>query len=117
LGLEVGQAVARKTSLTYVPRFQGTKVSLQVETSKWRTKLNSELLRRLQKIGRMMKSYFYYTLTGPRTGNIYRVTALGWLNHPHAVEFTYQASASHEYPAEKTGLLRRSIRYKTGMSL
>lgn len=56
----------------------------------------------------MLKSYFYRKLTGPRTGRIYYVPALGR---------TYQASAPGEYPAEKFGHLRRGIRFQTGISI
>lgn len=84
-----------------------TTVTLTASTGKWSIGINREIVKRLGKIGDMMKKFFFHALTGPRTGNVYWVPELNSY---------YTASATHEYPAEKLGLLRKSLRYRTGMS-
>lgn len=66
--------------------------------------MNKEMLRRLRIVGAMMKRYFFFKLTGERSGNEYWISDL---------QKWYTASAPDEYPAEKYGLLRRSIMFRT----
>lgn len=84
-----------------------TTVSLQIETNKWHIGINKIFVARLRKIGDMMKQFFGSALTGPRTGREYWIPQL---------QKWYTASAPHEYPAEKFGLLKKSINYRTGVN-
>lgn len=63
--------------------------------------IENDAQKRALRIGHMLRNYIVTQLAGQRSGRVYRV--------PGTKRF-YTASAPGEYPAVRTGYLRRSIR-------
>lgn len=84
-----------------------TTVQLEFKRNTWTKKMSAEFRERLAGVGKMIRAFLRRKFEEPKTGRTYFYPFHGGL---------HVASAPDEYPAMKTGMLHKSIKYATAFS-
>lgn len=81
-----------------------TTVQLEFKRNTWTKKMSAEFRARLAEVGKMLRRFLRRKFEEPKTGRTYFYPFHGGL---------HTASAPGEFPAMKTGMLHKSIKYAT----